>query len=491
MKQSIFAPVGYVILVILMMFGCREPDSGPQFDVRTTATDTLTIESVRKFSDRSVPGTILITDTDKQGVFKIDPADNSSADNTGTILVTANGARYKRDYAGSASTFWFDITTNDADIGPKLQTAVDAVSDLTFPDGTYTQQTEVRIHSNLSIRGNQGRVIINLTKSYVSLVNPVDHSKALENVLIDGLSWNVTTTGAGTYGVLTVDGPTVTNFTVQNCSSTDASAKDSTNFLTLKIQAGKTGNNIVVQSNYVQAKRMACEIFNHDNYGVYAGKNITVANNNFYNSRFGISLSGPLDGLTIDNNYLKNCFHYGVEIAGASHNVKITNNKFEGTFDKFMIGSNDGSGDKNGGTIEGGIVVTNNRTVGTCTGGVQFFNAGAATFTNNHFAMTGRLILQDKSNSGGTYADNEIESSSDIAIICDKAPNNTFTRNVISNQSSRGTTATFQAYGTGSTGIKLTGNTMKKSPGGVYYQATEGAAIQASQNVDGAGNPIP
>jgi hypothetical protein len=473
------------------MIACREPDTGPQFDVRTTSTDTLTIESVRKFNNRSVPGTILITDDGKQGVFKIDQADNSSADNTGTILVTANGARYKRDYTGSASTFWFGITTSDSDIGPKLQTAVDAVSDLIFPDGTYTQQTEVRIHSGLSIRGNQGRVIINLTKSYVSLANPIDHAKALENVLIDGLSWNVSATGTGTYGVLTVDGPTISNFTVQNCSSTDAAATASTNFLTVKIQAGKTGNNITVQNNFVQAKRMACEIFNHDNYGVYAGKTITVANNNFYSCEFGISLSGPLDGLTVDNNYLKNCSLYGIEIAGASHNVKITNNKFEGTFDKFLIGSNDGSGDKNGGTIEGGMLITNNRTVGTCTGGVQFFNAGAATFTNNYFTMTGRLTLQNKSSSGGTYADSEIESSSDIAIVCDNSANNTFTRNVISNQSSRGNTATFQAYGPGATGTKLTSNVMKKSAGGVYYQATEGASIQASQNVDGAGNPIP
>lgn len=491
MNLPIVHRMGYLLLLSTILMYCQPKDPGPAIVVREMDTDTLTLAQARAVNDRSVPALIYITDAGREGTFRIDLGDSKSADNTGVTLVTANGQRYKREYTGSAKSVWFGISTADTDIGPELQLALNSVSDLTLSEGSYKQETPARLRSNVAVRGN--RAVISLTKSHISLVSPEDPKLPLENVLIDGLNWNVTPTATATYGVIAIDGPTVANLTIQNCTSTDA-ATESNNWLTLKVQAGKTARNILIQNNTVQAKRIACEIFNHDNYGIYAGRQIVIRENTFQNcGLMGISLSGPMDSLTIDKNRIVNCKLYGVEIAGALHNVRITNNTFEGQFDKFIEGSNDGTGPgKNGGTIEGGLLISNNLTSGPCTGGIQLFNAGAATFTNNKFQMTGRLELLSKSSSGGTYSGNLIETTLDHAIICDNAPDNVFADNTISNKNSPANFAIFRAYNAGTTNTSISNNTLIKGPGGTYYVAQAGAgSIKASRNKDENGNPIP
>ncbi|WP_460669837.1 right-handed parallel beta-helix repeat-containing protein [Larkinella ripae] len=476
--------IGCLIICTLFLIKCK--DSDLPSEVRLMDTDTLTIAETRAINTTSIPGAIYIIDAGKAGLFKFDQT-STRADNMGVILVTANGKRYKREFTGDANVAWFGVETTDNDIGPELQLAVDSENKLSIPDGTYTQLTEVKIRSDLHIKGNAGKVMINLPKSYVSLVNGEDRALSLKNIVLDGLSWSVTSSQDATYGPITIDGPSVDNLLIQNCSSNDQTAKANTNWLTLKIQAGKTANAITVKNNSVQAKRMGCEIFNHDNYNSYAGKNIVVTNNYFHNCEFGISLSGPLDSLIVDSNYLKDCSLYGIEIAGAARNTRITNNKFEGTFDKFLEGSNDGGGN---GTITGGMLISGNVTVGMCKGGVQLFNAGAVSFTKNNFSMTGMLELAH-STKGGIFTDNVIESLADKAVICDNSPDNTFTNNTISNQGSPANRATFMAYGSKATNNTLSNNKLRKGSGGLYHEAMLGGSYKASMNYDEAGNLIP
>lgn len=474
--------------LLLLLTRCQPGDVNPDASVRVAATDTLTLAQVRAMTRTDAPGYIYLSDAGKQGVFNLDLADHATADNTGMVLVTAAGRRYRRQYSGPVSAGWFDVRTNDDDISAELQAAVNAtIGELVIPDGQYTQRKEVRLHSNLTLRGNPDKVTITLPTTYVSLTNPVSTTASLENVLIQGINWVVTAKGVGTYGVIAFDGPTILNLTVQQCRSDDRAAEDSTNFLTVKIQAGKTASNIIVRQNDVRAKRIGCEIFNHDNYNVYAGTGIVVTDNTFQDCHFGISLSGPMDDNLVANNYLRNCSLYGIEIAGALRNVRILNNRFEGTFDKFLEGSNDGNGN---GSIQGGLVITDNQTVGTCTGGIQLFNAGAAKVSNNVFAMTGRLEIISGSSSGGTYTGNRIESGATHAIICDNAPNNTFQNNSISNKSAQKNLATFRAYGSKSTGISVIGNRFAKGPGGNYLDSYDGAVYAASQNTDENGQLI-
>ncbi len=474
--------------VALTVFAhCKPSNPEPEPDRVEQREDTMSIAKLRAFSSASIPSRVLITDAGRQGLFRLDEADRSSADNMGITLVTVKGHRYKRDFSGPATVFWFGVEPSDADIGPELQTAVTATTELMIPDGDYTQLTSVRLKSNLAIRANAGKVRITLPQTYVSFVNAEDPTLPLQHVLIDGLSWTVTSKQTNPYGPIYIDGPSVQDLTVQNCTSSDAAAKDSTNWLTVKIQAGKTAANIIVRNNNVQAKRMACEIFNHDNYNVYAGKNIVVAGNTFHDCHFGLSLSGPLDGLTVDNNLIKNCSLFGIEIAGAARNVRITNNRFEGVFDKFLEGSNDGNGN---GSIVGGMVITGNSTVGLCRGGVQLFNGGAVQFSKNVFSMSGMLELAH-STARGTFTENSIESQSNKAVICDDSPGNTFSRNTISNKSSTENQATFIAYGSKATNNILTNNRLIKGTGGKPYDAVLGGSCQASMNYDENENPIP
>ncbi|GAB4012821.1 hypothetical protein GCM10028808_30180 [Spirosoma migulaei] len=484
MKQSIWLRLSAFALALTVLLCCKPSDPAPDDIVQRQ--DTLTITQVRSLNVTLIPNSIWISDTGSEGVFKLDPADLSSDDNTGVTLVTSKGHRYKRVYTGSASLTWFGVKTSDTDIGPTLQIAVNNTDDLYIPDGSYTQLTPVHLKSNLALRANPGKALITLSKSYVSLISQNDPATPLNHVLIDGLSWNVISKETGTFGTIYIDGPSVSDLTVQNCTSTDV-AKDSTNWFTLKIQAGKTADNIRVRNNTIQAKRMACEIFNHDNYNTYAGTTIIVSGNTFQNCHFGLSLSGPLAKLTVDNNYIKNCSLFGIEIAGAAQDVVITNNRFEGVFDKFLEGSNDGDGN---GTIVGGMIIMGNSTVGLCQGGVQLYNGGAVMFSKNNFRMSGMLELTH-STAGGTFTDNVIESSANKAIICDNSPNNTFTGNTISNKASTTNQATFLAYGSLATNNKLINNRLIQGTGGKPYDAVLGGSCLASMNYDGAGNPIP
>ena len=479
---------GSFILLTLALANCRPTEIDPDTLIRTTATDSLSLAQIRAFSRPDVPGQFYLTDAGKQGLFVLDRTDRASADNTGVTLVTANGRRYKRQFTGAANAGWFGVSPADDDIGPELQTAVSATTgELIVPDGQYTQKTEVRVRSNLTLRGTPGSVTITLPSGYVSLFNPVSNTATLENVTLDGLNWVVTAQGEGSYGVVSFDGPSVANFTIQNCRSTDAAARDTTNFLTLKVQAGKTASNIVLRNNDIRAKRMAFEIFNHDNYNTYAGRDITLTGNTIHECIFGISLSGPLEGIMVSNNSLKNCSLYGVELAGALRNVSILNNRFEGTFDKFIEGSNDGRGN---GTLNGNMTISGNTTVGQVTGGIQLFNAYRVKFTNNTLVMTGRLEILTTSSAEGVYETNRIESGATHAIICDNAPNNTFRDNIISNRPARDNVATFRAYGARATGVVVTGNRFSKGSGGVYFDAVDGATYSVTANTDEAGQVI-
>ena len=487
MKMNTLTRLILLIAMPLLLSYCKQPEVDPDTLVRTTATDTLTIAGVRSLTKLDIPGTVRITDAGREGVYRLDLTDKTAIDNMGTVLVTTSGRRYKRQYVGAASAYWFNVTTADDDIGPELQAAVDAAVELVIPDGAYTQRTTVRLPGDRILRANPGKVTITLPATYVSLASPISSSIAFRNVTIDGLGWAVTSQEKGTYGVITIDGPTVSNLTIQNCTSTDAAAKDTTNFLTLKIQTGKTASNVVIQNNTIGAKRMAFEIFNHDNFNVYAGTGIRVASNVIHDCRFGISLSGPMDGNTVVDNELRNCSLYGIEIAGALRNVVIANNRFAGKFDKLIIGSNDGQGN---GTLQGGMEVSGNRTLGTCVGGVQLFNAGTANVNRNSLSLTGRLEIISPSSNGGTYSQNVIETTGDNAVICDNAPNNKFLNNTFSNRTNTANIATFRAYGAGAQNVTLSGNRIIKGTGGVAFDAVNGAVLTATDNINEAGTLI-
>lgn len=78
-----------------------------------------TIADLRALTDPAAGAVFYVRDVGQEGVFRYDSADTSSADNTGTVLVSTNGKRFKRIVPdGRYSVRWFgakgDKTTNDA-----------------------------------------------------------------------------------------------------------------------------------------------------------------------------------------------------------------------------------------------------------------------------------------------------------------------------------------------------------------------------------------
>lgn len=103
----------------------------------------VTIGELRALSAPDADALYYVSDHGQEGWFYCDAADTSSADNTGTVLVsTASGARFKRLYDGTLNARWFGVANDGTDCYDALQLLASAVSNtesvtVVFPRGTY------------------------------------------------------------------------------------------------------------------------------------------------------------------------------------------------------------------------------------------------------------------------------------------------------------------------------------------------------------------
>lgn len=58
-------------------------------------------------------GFLFINDLNRQGLFYVDPVDNTTAADNGVVFVTAGGQRIKRVYTGAVNLAWFGLINND------------------------------------------------------------------------------------------------------------------------------------------------------------------------------------------------------------------------------------------------------------------------------------------------------------------------------------------------------------------------------------------
>lgn len=120
-----------------------------------------------------------LTDPGKEGFFQYNPADVSTPDNTGTILVSTYGARFKRlQVNGLFPINWFGasgdgIQDDTAAVQAAINAASEAGGEVFLPPGTYqvasryTFQTPgsldfgyaLRVPSNVTIAGTTGTIV--------------------------------------------------------------------------------------------------------------------------------------------------------------------------------------------------------------------------------------------------------------------------------------------------------------------------------------------
>ena len=98
-----------------------------------------------------------VKDKGQEGIFLYDGTDTATADNTGTVLVSAAGARFKRVYDDAVSIKWFgakgDGVTDDTRAS---QQCFDAAKSATvyIPEGTYNITSTIVVPELTSIRGS-------------------------------------------------------------------------------------------------------------------------------------------------------------------------------------------------------------------------------------------------------------------------------------------------------------------------------------------------
>jgi len=129
----------------------------PEFPLLADCVRGVRIEELRTETAPVEGRVYFVTDPGQEGPFLYDPADNSAADNTGTVMVSAMGARFKRRYDGNIHVKWFGAKGNGAaDDTSAIRAALAAARGKTlyFPPGVFRLTDTITIPRNTFVRGS-------------------------------------------------------------------------------------------------------------------------------------------------------------------------------------------------------------------------------------------------------------------------------------------------------------------------------------------------
>lgn len=120
--------------------------------------DKRTIAEIRAFTGTLQNTQFYTTDIGKEGNWYYDASDTTTADNTGTVLVTADGKRIKRVISGNINAKWFGAVGDGvSDDTAEIQNAINVTGGLSktlfFPAGNYVTSGNIEINSKLNILG--------------------------------------------------------------------------------------------------------------------------------------------------------------------------------------------------------------------------------------------------------------------------------------------------------------------------------------------------
>ncbi|WP_158606366.1 glycosyl hydrolase family 28-related protein [Paenibacillus ginsengarvi] len=328
--------------------GACDPETGNDF-VKTT------IESLRASSVPCSDVLYYVTNPGQEGFFYYDPGDTLSADNTGLILVSSSGARYKRIVENDRySVKWFgakgDGVTDDLDI---IQAAIDVVFALGggivfFPKGTYIvspllQTRRIVPKNNVHLLGEGPNSVIKVKNDagdYWTIIGNFQTWPKVKNVSIRGLRFDQNPSGNTTCNI---DHRRTDYYWTQYCIGLfdyenivieDCTFDPICGWNTVVLNnASSTG--AVVRNcsfNFVHARGFD----GYDNSAVYVnGKSHIVSNNRFYAAP-GEKAMGAIETHTgksvvsgnVSDGYVTGVHIQSSETSGENGDMSVTGNTF-------------------------------------------------------------------------------------------------------------------------------------------------------------------
>ncbi|QNK58584.1 right-handed parallel beta-helix repeat-containing protein [Paenibacillus sp. PAMC21692] len=266
---------------LLGSFGGKLPEANAD-GAYAECCKMVTIAQLRALTTPETDRIYFVKDRDQEGSYYYDASDTSSADNTGIILVSTSGARFRRIFEGPAHVKWFgakgDGTTDDT---VAIQLAINSYSHIYFSPSSYRITDYVFLQDNSRIEGTRSsKIFMSTNPNGVNLISAKDKV----NITIDNL-WIEGVYGVGNPfpvpGVMEGQGVTLAvygcrNVVITNCYFT-YNGEGSGNIYVSKCK------DVVVTNNFVE-KSMNGICFDNwygdnDTPGGTHVLNVTVANN--------------------------------------------------------------------------------------------------------------------------------------------------------------------------------------------------------------------
>ncbi|SEO20553.1 hypothetical protein SAMN05192574_10671 [Mucilaginibacter gossypiicola] len=426
------------------------------------------------------------------GQWIYDAADTSSSDNTGSILVTTDGKRYKRQYFITPEMFGA-IGDGVADDTIALTAFFQAVNCKT---GILTQSYFITAEiaaalSNCTIIGNNcSKITINNGYAILRLLD-------VSNVTITGISFvnNYNTIPVDPNAPEPVDNGSalvysyfnnVKNLTVNGCSFTVPYARTSA----ISFYCNKdtvTDNYIdgltITNCNYNNIRRIGTTIMNRT-AAFDKCKNINISDNNVnhigllgLSDSIFLSLDGCGEYFKVNNNFIRDCYKIGIELVGGWNNGEVLNNNFSSSSSSFQYSPFSWQCNNSDYLNINNLVVSGNISVGYARN--NFKNLYNCLFSNNQFIVSGDYAVSISASSGNKF-DNDLYSSDSIytTLISGTSTNNIVNNSKIINKATSGIFAIVRFSDTGTTNNVFNNCEIVK-----VYGAAEFDEVNTSGNV--------
>lgn len=280
-------------------------------DLKSTDSDSL-FGSVNYTTIRNYTGTAnkirctgRVSDSDGgEGIF-YRLSSTTLEDDGGTVLVSTDGARWKREYDGMKMASWFGVSEG-VEVSGRLQDSLRSGGSVLIKDGQYTANTMVNIDHSSNDFPVLGRKSKRFDMIGSSFANTVFNTNGNEFLRYQGNNYSVAP-GQGVHS-----GAKISNFTVFGTGNTGIGMRlDGISYAKIE-DLGFFRQNIGIRCNGVLSSdfvRLNCQLNNH---GMY----ITTGSNSTFNA---VRISGLFGANS----------KFGIE-AEAGTNVYIEDSNFEG-----------------------------------------------------------------------------------------------------------------------------------------------------------------